>query len=63
MWFGSKLKSQLILPFSLFLLQFMSSLYFLIQFIDLTLLFQLTFTLNIVLLNTVLLVKKISIFK
>jgi len=42
--FGSKLKSQFILLFSLFLLQFMSLLHFLVLFMSLTVLFQLTFT-------------------
>ena len=42
--FGSKLKSQVILLFSLFLLLFMISLHFLVLFMDLIILFQLTFT-------------------
>jgi len=39
----NKIKSQLILLFSLFLLLFMVPLYFLILFMSLTILFQLTF--------------------
>ena len=42
--FGSKLKSQVILLFSLFLLLFIISLHFLVLFMDLIILFQLTFT-------------------
>ena len=42
--FDSNLKTQLILLFSLFLLLFIASLYFLVLFMDPTVLFQLTFT-------------------
>ena len=42
--FGSKLKCEFILLFSLFLLLFMSPVHFLVLFMGLTILFQLTFT-------------------
>ena len=42
--FGSKLKCELILLFSLFLLLFMGPLHFLVLFMGFTILFQLTFT-------------------